>query len=352
MDDTRQLTQPHPSPKPASLPRPRHAPIAPPAIGWTGSPPAQTRLLPTAPLSPTVFHQDWWLDATTNQDWQKVEFESGGKVVGRLPFVLRRRLGRATIDLPMLTHFLGPAIDDGDGTETTRQLKRISVTRALIAQLPAASSIWMKFHRGVTDTLAFQYAGFRNEVQFTCEIAPATDAALWSGLRDTTRRVVRRAVDRLAVAEVTDAAVFLAFYRDNLARRGLQNSYCEPTARRVIAECLGRGAGRILAAMDQQGAISAAMFTIWDDVAEYYLLTTRRPEADNGAVSLLIWTAMLHASRHGLIFDLDGVGYGGDLQFLTRFGGLIRPRYFVGRASPLFKAALRGADRLQTALRR
>jgi hypothetical protein len=36
----------------------------------------------------------------------------------------------ASIQMPMLTHFLGPVIDEGEGSETTRLGKRISIQGA------------------------------------------------------------------------------------------------------------------------------------------------------------------------------------------------------------------------------
>jgi hypothetical protein len=331
--------------------KPKGKPLAPPVITWQ-APERPATLTSTPPLAPTIFHQDWWLDAVTDGGWAKVEVETGGTIVGRLPFQLGRRFGQTTIDMPMLTHFLGPAVDDGAGSEQTRQLKRITVTRALIEQLPKAGFVWLKFHRGVTDSLAFQYAGFLNEVQFTTEIAPAPEPELWAGLRDTTRRVVRRAADQHALIELQDAQRFMAFYADNLARRGMRNTYDIRRSCTAIDACLARGAGRIAVALEANGEMAAGLFTIWDDTAQYYLLTTRRPDSDNGAMSLLIWAGICHANRHGLVFDLDGVGYGGDLQFLTRFGGVIRPRYFVNRQTPAFKAMTLAHARVQRLLRR
>lgn len=266
---------------------------------------------------------------------------SGGSTVGRLPFVAKRQFGFVTIGMPTLTHFLGPALADGDGSASTRQLRGISTTLALIAQLPRVSGFWMKCHRGITDTLAFQRAGYHTEVQFTCEIPPAPEPALWAGLRATERRVIRRAADALEVREEPDPDRFIAFYESNVRARGLHSTYGSAQCRAVMRACLEREAGRVLMAVDTAGQPSAGIFTIWDDTAEYYLMTTRRPNAHNGATGLLIWAAMRHAAANGRIFDLDGISTFGDMQFLTRFGGVLRPRYIVYRSSMPLRIAKR-----------
>ena len=61
------------------------------------------------PLEPTIFHESWWLDITTYGQFQMVEVAENGQVVGRMPYVLRRKAGLAFSNMPMLTHFLGPA---------------------------------------------------------------------------------------------------------------------------------------------------------------------------------------------------------------------------------------------------
>ncbi len=314
--------------------------LAPPSVSVAVGDPQATPPC-TSPLTPTVFHHAWWLDAVTDGRWDAVEASSGGRVVGRFPFVKTARFGQVLLGMPTLTHFLGPAVDDGDGTPATRLLRRVETTRQLISALPAHAALWMKFHRGVTETLAFQHAGYRNEVQFTCELAPESETELWAGLRDTARRVIRRAADRLDVIEVTDPQAYFAFYTRNLEERGLRNTYREAAYLRAVVACRSHKAGRLLAAVDEDGKLQAGIFTIWDQTSEYYLMSSRRPDADNGATSLLIWAAILHARACGLAFDLDGVSTPGDMQFLTRFGGTIQPRYSVHRSSLLQRGLAR-----------
>ncbi len=77
-----------------------------------------------------------------------------------MPYYIERKFGRTISMLPELTHFLGPAIDEGEGTENQRFLRRFTITRELINALPKSTRFYQKLHRGITDILAFQAEGF------------------------------------------------------------------------------------------------------------------------------------------------------------------------------------------------
>ncbi|MDR3448338.1 MAG: hypothetical protein P4M15_01060, partial [Alphaproteobacteria bacterium] len=175
--------------------------------------------LPARGLVPTVFHEPWWLTVASQGRYREVEVQSGGGVVGRLPYLATKRFGMTHIAMPMLTHFLGPAIQESTGGETARCLHRLSVTKDLIGQLPRASHVYIKHHCATSDTLAFQALGFHTDVQFTWEIAPDAPDVLWRRMRDKTRNVIRRAEEKLQVMEVTDAEKFMSFYEENLRHR-------------------------------------------------------------------------------------------------------------------------------------
>ncbi len=177
--------------------------VSPPSSGRVSAsarlvPPQSSPPSPPA-LVPTVFHEPWWLTGASQGRYREVEVRSGGGVVGRLPYLATKRFGMTHIAMPMLTHFLGPAIQESTGGETARCLHRLSVTKDLIRQLPKASHVYIKHHRATSDTLAFQALGFHTDVQFTWEIAPAAPDVLWRRMRDKTRNVIRRAEEKLQV---------------------------------------------------------------------------------------------------------------------------------------------------------
>ncbi|HTZ71422.1 MAG TPA: GNAT family N-acetyltransferase [Acetobacteraceae bacterium] len=282
------------------------------------------------PLYPTVFHENWWLAAASGDAWQEVTVHAGAKLVGRLPYVLSPvAAGHRLLAQPELTHVLGPAIDPGAGSPVNQVLKRDAILRELVESLPAASGFHCTFHRDVADTLVFQERGYRTSVQFTHVVAAGAPGELWSAMRDKTRNAIRRAELQFCVAELDDPVAFAAFYDENLRERSATNYY-----RRIIpigAAALERGRGRFLVALDGSGRSAAAIFIVWDSQTAYYLLSTRRQDAGNGAISLLIWHAMRDSAARRLVFDFDGVALPGSRVFYTGFGGRAVPRFIVSR---------------------
>jgi hypothetical protein len=291
------------------------------------------------PLNPTIYHEPWWLEAASGGASEEVSVALDGKTVGRLPFLRKRRLGMEACELPHLTHFLGPAIDEGNGNAATRARRRAWIMRELIARLPKVARFSQQFHRGVADTLPFLNEGFSTDAMFTYELRPASEETLWRGLRDKTRNVIRRAREQTVVVDL-EPEEFDRVYEANLRARGLVNHrYGRETGPAVFRAALDRDRGRLIGARDRNGSVIAAIFYAWDDVASYYVLTTRSPDSHNGAVSFLMWEAIRDSAAHGRIFDFDGVGSAGTSQLYPSFGGDVRPRYHVHRTTPAYAAA-------------
>ena len=290
-----------------------------------------------ARLVPTIFHEPWWMDIACAGGGGEAIVSSGGRVVGRMPyFVSRKLLGLTVLGMPRMAHVLGPAFaPEFAGESLSRSTKQLSITRDLISQLPKAAHVSFRLHRGMTHTLAFAEAGFISSVDFTVEIPPDAPEVMWRGMRDKTRNVIRRAQERLTISELTDLNAFLDFYEKNLPGKDSGNHYERAICYDLMAECLRRGAGRVLMATGPAGESQAAVFTVWDQRSAYYFMSTRTPDSMNGAVSLLIWTAMQHAALRGLTFDMDGLHVKNkrltNLLLLTGFGGTLKPRYWVRR---------------------
>jgi hypothetical protein len=280
-------------------------------------------------LGPTIFHEDWWLNAATNGAYEVAEVSNGGVVVGSLPYWRTRRLGLVWCKMPPLTPFLGPVIDISDTKGTAYLQRRMQITHDLILKLPSASFLQIKCHRDVSDVLAFQEQQFKSNVQFTHEIRPAPDNILWDNLHAVRRQQIKNAQARLDIATLDNPEPFLRFYRTNLNARGITDRYNNLECSKIIVACINRQRGRILAAKDKKGVLQAAIFCVWDATSAYYMMTTRSLSSWHGCVSALLWEAIKDASHRNLIFDFGGVGTKGSVRFYSDFGGVVRPRYVV-----------------------
>lgn len=286
-------------------------------------------------LSPTVFHEEWWLDAATDGRYSIAEVnDAGGKTVGRLPYLVRKRFGMQGIWTPPMTYFLGPGINEGEGSPNNRFLKRRDITRELIDKLPRSSWQCIRCHGGMTDVIAFQEERFRTYVQFTYEVHPETPEALWSRMRAQTRNNLRRAEEQFTIGEIADPDEFIRLHQKNLASEGERSTLDLEACRRVLIAALHRKRGRIIAARDTRNQIVAANFCAWDSKTSFYIVCTRNESAGNGAASLLIWESIKHAVTKGLTFDFGGLGTAGSIRLYAGFGGAtVSPRYVAVRAT-------------------
>jgi len=304
------------------------------------NPPGANNLAPKAnipssrrSLVPTVFHEDWWMEAATEGRHTVLEVSANNHIVGRLPFMIRNRFGLKGIWTPPFTYFLGPGIDEGEGSPNTRYLRRLEITRELIRKLPPSSWQCIRCHGGTPDVIPFQEQAFRTYVQFTYEVPPAGEKEIWQRMRDKTRNVIRRAEEQFETVEIQDAGTFIRLYENNLSSKSVRNKVDLPSCKRLIEASLQHGQGRVIAARSSAGEIVAANFCAWDHKTSYYISCTRSDGAGNGAASLLVWNAIKHAADKGLTFDFAGLGTSGSILHYTGFGGAISPRFAAVRST-------------------
>jgi len=289
------------------------------------------------PLEPTVFHQPWWLDIASEGRYEMVEYHDGYSTVGRLPYITKvNKIGLKIIAPPPITHFLGPAIDDGFGKANTRFLKRYRITQELLKKLPPASKYYFKCHPGVDDVLGFQACGYETSIQFTHEIHPQSEQQLWTSFRTKARNMIRSARRCHGLEFGKDPEEFIHFYDQNVNLRGRENNRNLSICTKLIEACLERDQGRIYQARDDHGRIAAAMFCAWDSKTSYYLLTSRTPWSHSGATPFIVGNAILDAMSRNLVFDFDGVISEGGIRFANNFTADIKPRYIAYKESKAF----------------
>lgn len=158
-------------------------------------------------------------------------------------------------------------------------------------------------------------------------------------MHSKTRNVIRGAAKALTVAPVDTPVRFLQFYEANLQERSRKNAYGSGLMRELVNTLIEHNAGHLLGAYDSKGKLVAAIGLVWDKHAMYYLMSSREAGTHGGAISLLIWTAIQQALQRNLTFDLDGFYSRGTCKFLEGFGGALKQRLCVERASTAFSLA-------------
>jgi hypothetical protein len=295
-----------------------------------------------APSSPNLlFHENWWLEAATHNNFHRVTVTDGDLVIGSLPFVIRKRIGFTELRMPPFTHLLGPMIDAGTGKAETRLRRRWSIIRRLVDQLPPHDYFRQSLNYPWTDDgCGFQDCGFNVAAHYTFEIDCRADLeSIWNAMNFKVRQHVRRANEKLSITSVTDPLEFELFYKANLIKSGRSNFVQFETFNTLFLECQRRNAGQILSARWPDGRPAAMIFLVWGHGTMYYLMSTRAADlGDNGSINLLIWSAIKEAHQRKLVLDLDGIISSGTARFLSGFGGQIKARMIVERARFLYGA--------------
>lgn len=286
----------------------------------------------------TIFHEEWWLDAVAPGQWRSVRVLRGGGEVGYLRFQERVAAGMKACVMPQITRVLGPVVLPQAGKVESRVRFNHSVLTELVEQLAEHEHVEITLDPDAGDLTPFLELGCTVGVlqTFLLDCRKPTEV-LWTGMRDKTRNVVRRARERLIIKEIDDADYFTSYYKANL--EGERSYFDLALIKSVYLAARERRQAKILAAIDSAGMVHAKVFFVWDDKYVYYFLSTRdRRAADIGAVSLLIWSGIEIAQKMGLWFDFDGITSDSRFQFMAGFGGELASRYNVSRTTALFGA--------------
>jgi GNAT acetyltransferase-like protein len=220
--------------------------------------------------------------------------------------------------------------------ENVDPVRRPQIVRDLIDQLPRNRSYFLTLSNE-SDFNAFLAAGFVGEPEENFVI-PVEQATTWErGLSNMARRHLRRAKEDLNVSTL-DPAEFVRHYGEHLSMRR-RKPYAELSiARDLLLEATRRGQARIIAARRRDSVeIDAAVACLWDNSRYYYWMTRRRPPVSarkaphQGAIKLLLYTAIKHAHGKGLTFDFDGVPSPRVAQLYAGMSGTKSVRYRVRR---------------------
>ena len=238
-----------------------------------------------------IFQQPWWLDAVAPGHWDEATVKSGGRVIARLPYVVRGVGPLRALTMPPLTQTLGPWLAPSEASPSRALSQQIELLSALEAALPRADTFSQHFAPSMLNVMPFHWAGYRLELQYTYRLEDlSSEEQLWSGLRGNIRGDVRKARKRLTV-------------RDDL---GIDSFYA-----------------------------------VWDENAAFYLLGGGDPELRNsGATSLLLWELIMRARAVTNVFDFEGSMIESVERFFRAFGGRQTPYLRVSRTTLRGRTAL------------
>lgn len=272
----------------------------------------------------SIFHEPWWLDAVAPGTWSEITVEQAGEVRALLPYAtLRKRFGTTVIGAPPLTPYLGPLTHPGEGKATTRLKRDRELQTALFEQLPAHDVYKTTLPLDHRNWTVLHELGFEGSPRVTYVIDDLHDLdAVWKGFGDSTRRAVRKAQKRLVVRTDDDVSALLPMATATFERQTRALPYEPDLLCRAAHAAISRDRGRVLTALDADGAVHASMLLVWDEDRAYYLVGGADPaRRESAGLSLLMWEAMKTAAAHVRRFDFEGSMVPGVERFFRGFGG-------------------------------
>jgi Acetyltransferase (GNAT) domain len=298
----------------------------------------------------TLFGQPWWLEAVSPGAWGEARVERDGVVVARLPWATRRLpvpgITLTRLGSPQLTPFLAPELDVGAGKPVTQLATEHKLLDGLIADLPSFDYLSYTFAPSFTNWLPFYWHGFQGTLRATYVLDDIRDLdAIWSGMNDKVRNVIRKAEKALEVVEDDDVSRLADATRGTFERKDRSSPFDPDLLDRLQRAVAVHDAGVALSAVDGEGRAHGSLMIVWDEARTYYLVGGRpNDSSDNGAQSLLLWEAIRRASARTPTFDFEGSMIHGVARFFRSFGARPQPYIQVTAASRRMRIGLAARD--------
>jgi Acetyltransferase (GNAT) domain len=282
-----------------------------------------------------LFQDPWWLNLTTEGDWEESVIRNGEGVIARLPYRRMRRYGATVLTQPRLTPYAGPWFRPSSAKASNQFSERRRLTVELLRNLPPfdlfAQNLWPQ----LPDWLPFYWAGFSQYTSYTNWFQDLSSApALWENFLAETRAEIRKAERRVEVVVSDDVERLCELHELSFAQQGLRVPRERAFLRRVLEGALTKGHARIAFARDEVGNAHAATLLVYDHRSAHYLLGGSDARfRSSGAASLLVWDAIQFAAGASRLFDFEGSMVEGISRFFRGFNPECVPISHVYRTS-------------------
>jgi Acetyltransferase (GNAT) domain len=289
--------------------------------------------------APTIFDEDWWLDAAAPGAWDRVGVIWDSEAVGEMAFHVTRRSGLTYLKMPHLTRTMSPRLFPPAAKPAIQAISHQAIVAELLQKLPRHDRFERALNPGCPSVQGFVHANMAVTHMFTFRSARGDGPETMLGLaHQKTRRIIARAQRECEVERGMDLDRFIRLHRQAYSGKTFVDY---AILRRLFDAAAARRRTEIIFVRLGPKTDAAAIILMWDSETTYYWLIAR-DTAQNyvGANSLLIFEAMCTAHRLGLVLDLDGYVRPEVGAFLMKFG-----------LEPVVRPYVNGSSRLWLGLR-
>lgn len=270
----------------------------------------------------SVYHDARWLVAVSEASGDELVllgFYDGERLVGGLPFQVRRRAGLTMARRAFATPYSGLLRSPGLDEETLGKL---------IAAVETAVGKYSQFAMALAPSAAPPVfgRGWRRVERVTWLIALEDEGEMWTGLGHALQKKIRRTARRgIRVTDDGGPEAFYGLYGSTFARRGLRPPFSRDSFQRMIRRLVNDGIGRVYMAT-VEGRPCAARLVLFDQRRAYCALSGFDPSlAHLRAGDCLMWEVMRSVSATRDQLDLVGANLTGIGEYKQKFRGVLCP---------------------------
>ena len=293
-----------------------------------------------------LFMQPWWLDAVCKKGtWDVCLCEDkDGNINGVLVYYKVRLRGiLSAVVMPELTPHCGiwMKLKDKD------KLKKHSIytdtkkiIETLIPQIPRVSLYHQKFNYALTDWQPFFWQGYTGEIHYSYTLDLRDTEKIYADMKGSVRTAIKKAEKKITVEECENLNEFYSLCSKSLEKQGVKSQFLLSTLTSLDTVLKFRGLRKIFLARDAAGNAQGAVYIVFDDnnKSAHYLIGGSDPVLrQSGAVTLLLWHAILVASENGYtLFDFEGSMIPNVENAFRNFGAALSPFFRITKAENKF----------------
>lgn len=260
-----------------------------------------------------LFSQPFWWDAQCPA-WDVHTFSLQG-VVAWMPYSIEKKWATRFLRNPHLIPYVHVIFSEWVSTELETEL-----LKGLLHSLPSndVTDLDLSWRQSVPAP----DADLSTHWKHTQVLLLSNEEALYAALKPSLKRQLKKADKNLHIVEKDDLELFLTMYHKTFQRQSQTAAIPDSAFRQAWKVCCENNCGKLLFIRDEQQQVHAALFLVVDADTAYYLAGGSDPSfSDSGAMSGLMWHAILQSLEDGKqYFDFEGSMLPGIDRFFRQFG--------------------------------
>ena len=281
-----------------------------------------------------VFFQPWWLDTVSgNNSWGVVITKNkDGKIIGALPFLIKKKLGISYSSHPFLTPYLGVLYKYPLKLEKTHSKiefenkVNLTIAKQIKKRIPYFSQY---FDPKIVNTQAFGWEGFKQMVCHRFHLDHISDLdRIYKNFKGDLRTQIRKFEGAGEIIETDDVNDLYPLIQSSFENKNTKIPYTFGQYQKLDKLIKKNSQRKIyLARLNGKEKFCGGLYLLIDKDRAFMLSTGIKPEyRKHGVMASLIWRAIQEASQHVSIFDFSGSMIPSIARYLISFS----PKQEVG----------------------